>query len=59
MNRLAIYLRLSIEDKRRNSDGNFIQDESNSIKNQRKLILKYIHQDPDLAKYEVVEFNEM
>ncbi len=58
MNRLAIYLRLSIEDKRRNSDGNFIQDESNSIKNQRKLILKYIHQDPDLAKYEVVEFND-
>ena len=58
MDRLAMYLRLSVEDKRVTPDGSFIQDESNSIRNQRKQILEYIQQDPELIKYEVVEFND-
>lgn len=59
MDRLAMYLRLSLEDKRTAGDGSFVQDESNSIGNQRKQILEYIHHDPELSKYEVVEFSEM
>lgn len=48
MNRLAIYLRLSLEDKSDGFEG--------SIANQRKQILDYIHNDSELAKYEVMEF---
>lgn len=58
MDRLAMYLRLSLEDKRTAGDGSFVQDESNSIGNQRKQILEYIHHDPELSKYEVVEFSD-
>lgn len=58
MDRLAMYLRLSLEDKRAIEDGSFIQDESNSIGNQRKQILEYIHHDPELSKYEVMEFSD-
>lgn len=47
---IAIYLRLSIEDKRKG------MDESNSIGNQRKLILDYISRFPELAAKEMVEF---
>lgn len=49
MGYLAIYLRLSMED-----EGD--EDESNSIGNQRKQICGYIHQDPELCRYEVREF---
>ena len=51
MDKLAMYLRLSLEDRRFDSDGNLIQDESNSIGNQRKQILEYIHHDSELSKY--------
>lgn len=56
MDRLAIYLRLSLEDKRVAKDSGFMQDESNSIGNQRKQILEYIHHDSELSRYEVMEF---
>lgn len=46
---LAIYLRLSLEDKE-------AVNESNSISSQRKLILKFIHQDPELSRYKILEF---
>ncbi len=58
MDRLAMYLRLSLEDKRAIENGSFIQDESNSIGNQRKQISEYIHHDPELSKYEVMEFSD-
>lgn len=49
MERLALYLRLSMED-----EGG--KDESNSIGSQRKLIYEYIHHDAELSGYEAVEF---
>ena len=58
MDKLAMYLRLSLEDKRAGSGGNPIQDESSSIGSQRKQILEYIHHDSELAKYEVLEFSD-
>lgn len=58
MDRLAMYLRLSLEDKRAMEDGSFTQDESNSIGNQRKQILEYIHHDSELSKYEIIEFSD-
>lgn len=58
MERLAMYLRLSLEDKRAIENSSFSQDESNSIGNQRKQILEYIHHDSELSKYEVMEFSD-
>ena len=58
MDKLAVYLRLSLEDKRDIKDGGFAQDESNSIGNQRKQILEYIHHDSELSKCEVMEFSD-
>ena len=58
MNKLAMYLRLSLEDKKAIEDGGFTQGESNSIGNQRKQILEYIHHDPELSKYEIMEFSD-
>lgn len=55
--RLALYLRLSIEDERDTGNG-LKKDESNSIGNQRKQILEYIQQDSELCRYETVEFND-
>lgn len=52
---LALYLRLSIEDEKVN-ETSFQKDESNSISNQRKLIYEYIHRNPELCRYEVIEF---
>lgn len=49
MERLALYLRLSLEDGGE-------KDESNSIGNQRKLIYEYLQQDSELSRYEVEEF---
>ncbi len=51
MERLALYLRLSLEDEGE-------KDESNSISNQRKLIYEYIHHDSELSGYETVEFSD-
>ena len=51
MKRLALYLRLSLEDEGE-------KDESNSISNQRKLIYEYIHHDSKLSGYEAVEFSD-
>lgn len=55
MKYLALYLRLSLEDKRDIENGK-IQEESNSITNQRKQIYEYIHCDSELNQYEVMEF---
>ena len=46
--RIAIYLRLSKED-------NLVGDESNSISNQRDLIMRYIHRDRKLRNQEIIE----
>ena len=51
MERIAIYLRLSKED-------DLIKDESNSIANQRDLIMDYIRRDKKLKKMEVIEFKD-
>ena len=48
---LAIYLRLSQEDKQKEE-----QEESNSISNQRKLILEFIHGKPEFSGYHIQEF---
>lgn len=49
MRSVAMYLRLSMEDKRG-------MDESNSISGQRALLISFISQDKELAEYEVKEF---
>lgn len=51
MDKVAIYLRLSKED-------DLIKDESNSIANQRELIMDYIRKDKKLRKMEVIEFKD-
>lgn len=51
MERLALYLRLSLEDEGE-------KDESNSISNQRKQIYEYINHDSELSTYEAVEFSD-
>ena len=51
MERIAIYLRLSKED-----EGD--RDESNSISNQRQLILDYIRRDKKLRKLECIELKD-
>lgn len=51
MERLALYLRLSLEDEGE-------KDESNSISNQRKQIYEYIHHDSELSRYEAMEFSD-
>lgn len=55
MERLALYLRLSLEDEKVGNT-NLEKDESNSISNQRKQIYEYIHHDSELSSYEIVEF---
>ncbi len=49
--RIAIYLRLSKEDE-------MSREESNSISNQRDLIMKYIRKDKKLRKLEVIECSD-
>lgn len=51
MERIAIYLRLSKEDE-------WVKDESNSISNQRELIMDYIEKDKKLRKMEVIELKD-
>ena len=55
MGAIAMYLRLSLEDEKDLEKG-YTKDESNSISNQRIMITDYIHHDPELRKYEVMEF---
>ena len=49
MDKIALYMRLSKEDDR-------IQDESNSITNQRAMLKRYIRGQKDLINKQVVEF---
>ena len=53
---LAIYLRLSLEDM--NVRSSKLSDESNSIRNQRLLVERYISGNPELAQYPVVEYSD-
>lgn len=53
---LAIYLRLSSEDI--NVRSNRLNDESDSIRNQRLLVEQYISGKPELAKYPTVEYSD-
>lgn len=53
MKKLAIYLRLSLED---GDVTNGDKLSSNSIENQRKLILDYLSKHKELMKYEMIEF---
>ena len=48
---VALYLRVSKEDED-------IQDESNSISNQRMLLRKFVMGKPELAGYDIVEFKD-
>ena len=54
--RIAIYLRLSIEDDALERENFTEQRESNSISNQRKMLLEYINNDAELRELEVTEF---
>ena len=46
--KIAIYLRLSIEDDALDGKASTEQRESNSISNQRKMLLDYIRNDAEL-----------
>ncbi len=52
----AIYLRLSMEEEATADGASSKQWESNSITNQRKLLLDYIDNDAELRQQEVAEF---
>ncbi len=54
---LALYFRLSKEDRKEVGGG--MADESNSIANQRKLLLDYVRKKKDLAECKVVQYIEM
>lgn len=65
MDSLAMYLRLSLEDKKTDIEETTAgqaalssdeKAESNSIGSQRKQIMEYIRHDPELAEYEILEF---
>lgn len=51
---LAFYIRLSIEDGdlKKSAD----KTESNSVSNQRKLLMDYFRNHPELAEYKLIEF---
>ena len=51
-NNLAYYIRLSLAD----GDLGTFKDESNSVKNQRDLILKYIDTHPEFSGWNMHEF---
>ncbi len=55
MGKLAIYLRLSLEDAQAIGDG-FNEDESNSINSQRAMLYAYIASHEELREKEVCEF---
>ena len=50
---VAIYLRLSLEDIETRQE---IIDESNSITNQRNVVVNYINGHPDLMDMKTIEF---
>lgn len=52
----AIYLRLSMEDDATKAGNGHMQDESNSISGQRKMLLEYISREAELAGQETAEF---
>ena len=54
--KIAIYLRLSIEDDVVDGKISTEQRESNSISNQRKMLLDHISNDAELREQEVAEF---
>ena len=54
--KIAIYLRLSIEDDALDGKASTEQRESNSISNQRKMLLDHISNDAELRGQEVAEF---
>ena len=54
--KIAIYLRLSIEDDVVDGKISAEQRESNSISNQRKMLLDHISNDAELREQEVAEF---
>lgn len=47
----VIYLRVSKEDE-------FIKDESNSISNQRIMLMKYVNEHEELARTEIIEIKD-
>lgn len=53
MSLVAIYLRLSLEDLETRKE---IADESNSITNQRNVVVNYINSHPDLRDMKTIEF---
>lgn len=54
--KIAIYLRLSIEDDAPEGKTSAEQWESNSISNQREMLLDYINNDAELRELEIAEF---
>lgn len=54
--KLAIYLRLSMEDRIKNDSPDIVCRESESIAGQRKILLKYIREDDLLKDFAVAEF---
>lgn len=52
----AIYLRLSMEDDAARAGNGHMQEESNSISSQRKMLMEYISKEAELAAQETVEF---
>ena len=54
--KIAIYLRLFIEDATGTSKDHERQGESNSISSQRKMLLEYVRRDAELSGQEVAEF---
>lgn len=55
MEYLALYLRLSLEDKKDMESG-MSKNESSSISSQRKQIFEYIQNDAELMQYKTIEF---
>ncbi len=53
---IAIYLRLSLEDRVQEGSLTQVKEESNSITSQRKMLREYIRKDTELATCEVLEF---
>ena len=56
--KIAIYLRLSIEDDALDGKASIEQRESNSISNQRTMLLDYIRHDAELMGQEVAEYGQ-
>lgn len=55
---VALYMRLSKEDRKADGDG-LGKDESNSIRNQRKLLLGFLKRRREFAGDPVVQYVDM